>query len=470
MTFCVSSGDKPLSHYLACISLAILLLGCFLHENSSFAREMDQTDKQVAKNSVAMDHFIRGVTADKMDDLYRAVFEYQSALEADSLSPFLYIALAQDYVILGKVPQALDLTARALDIEADYKPALELRAGLLVNTDRWTEALTLYEHLARLDTTQVEYPFQLLRLYLMNRDFDCADAMYQRIAAVQGESKQLLFQVATALLLSDSVLRAIPYMELLSRMDTTDASVIYTLGTLYLLRSDTALAQTHFEKAVTLDSSIARFWMGLAMLQMDRGHQDAAEQILLKAIEKIPNDAGLWNLLGTCQNAAGKTDEAVRSLQETLRLDSTNYSAFGILALIYDRMDSIEKVQDLYERALQLSDSAAVFLNNYAYSLSEHGKDLEHAKVMAERACAEEPTNASFLDTMGWIFFKMGDHKSAIRWLKKAQKAEPKSAPILEHLGDVYQDSGAPSKARAYYRKALKWDPHNETLRRKLGL
>ena len=88
----------------------------------------------------------------------------------------------------------------------------------------------------------------------------------------------------------------------------------------------------------------------------------------------------------------------------------------------------------------------------------------------SEKACVAEPTNASFLDTMGWIFFKMGDHKSAIRWLEKARKSEPHSAPILEHLGDVYQDRGAHSKARAYYRKALKWDPNNETLRRKLGI
>jgi len=455
---------------LAHISLAMLFFGFLVHGNSVLASEVDKTDLQVANNSIAMDHFIRGVIADKMEDYYRAVFEYQGALEADPQSPFLYVALAQDYVILGKVPQALDLLAKALEIEADYMPALELRAGLLVNTDRWPEALTLYEHLAQLDTTEVEYPFQLLRLHLLNRDFDRADAMYQRVVAMKGESKQLLFQVATALLLSDSALRAIPYMEHLSRMDTADAAVIYTLGTLYLLRKDTVLAQTNFEKAVAMGSNVARYWMGLSILQMDRNDYAAAHQTLAEAVEKIPTDAGLWNLLGTCQNHEGKTDEAIRSLQETLRLDSTNYSALGILALIYDRLDSVEKVQELYERALQLSDSTAVFLNNYAYTLSEQGTDLEHARAMAEKACAAEPANASFLDTMGWIFFKMGDHKSAIRWLEKARKSEPHSAPILEHIGDVYQDRGAHSKARAYYRKALKWDPNNETLRRKSGL
>ncbi|MFH1011318.1 MAG: tetratricopeptide repeat protein, partial [bacterium] len=191
---------------------------------------------------------------------------------------------------------------------------------------------------------------------------------------------------------------------------------------------------------------------------------------LRRAIERIPANAGLWSLLGSCQNQQGKTGEAIASLEQTLRLDSTNFSALGVLGLIYAGMDSIQRIQELYERAIRLSDSAAIFLNNYAYTLAERGLDLAHAKQMAEKACAAEPENASFLDTMGWIFFKLGDNKSAIRWLRKALKHEPRSAPIMEHLGDVHAAGGAKSKARGFYRKALKYDPQSESLRRKLDL
>lgn len=459
-----------LSKTVTLIAIFILLLGLTTLRSASFAREVEATGKQMANNVAAMDHFIRGVIADNMEDYYRAVFEYQEALEADSESPFIYVALAQDYVILGKIPQALDLLKTALEIDSNYIPALELLAGLLLNTDKWLDALEYYERLAELDTTEVEYPFQLLRLYIQKGNFDRADTMYQRVVAMEGESKGLLLQIATILLLGNNVHRATPYLERLAQLDSTDAAVIYTLGTLYLQRQDTALAQTHFERAPTLQPKIARYWMGLAILQMDMDDYTEACQTLERAVEAIPEDPGLWSLLGGCQNQAGMTEKAILSLQETLRLDTTNYSALGVLALTYDRLDSVQKVIELYERALQLSDSAVVFLNNYAYTLAERGMDLAHAKVMAEKACAAEPENASFLDTMGWVFFRLKDYHSAIHWLRKAMKSDPNNAPILEHLGDVYQDNGSKSKARKYYKKALKLDPESESLRRKLGL
>jgi tetratricopeptide (TPR) repeat protein len=446
------------------------LLGIVLACSAGFAMEMEHTRQEMARNQAAMDHFIRGATADKMEDYYRAVFEYQEALEADPDSPFLYVALAQDYVLLNKTPQAMGLLAQALDIDPNYKPALELRAGLLVNTINWPEALLLYERLAKIDTTEPEYVLQLLQLYLRVGDFNRADIVYNKLVAIKGESEQLLLQVATVLLMSDSTQRALPYLQRLAEIDPTDAAVIYSLATLYIQAGDTALAQAGFERAAALRPDVARYWMGLAVFQIDKNDYAAACRTLEKAVGIVPDDADLWNFLGTCQNHEGETGAAILSLQEALRLDSTTYSSLGVLALIYDQMDSVEKVIELYERAIELSDSAAVFLNNYAYTLAERAMDLKHAKAMAEKACAADPENASYLDTMGWILFKLENHKSAIRWLRKALKFEPRSSPVLEHLGDVYMDRGSTSKAHKCYRKALKWDPDNEAIRQKLGL
>ncbi len=452
------------------LAAALLILVAVMPGDAAQARGVELTSKQIANNAKAMDHFIRGVIADKVDDYYRAVFEYQEALEADPNSPFIYVALAQDYIILNKVSQALGLLEKALKINPDYVPALELYAGLLLNTEQLPKALELFEHLARLNTNEVEYSFQLLRLYLRKGDFDRADTMYQRMVAIEGESKELLLQVATVLLMGESTQRAIPYLERLAELDSTDAAVVYTLGTLCLQRGDIVSAENHFKKAVILHPEVARYWMGLAILQMDLDDYAAACRTLEQAVDTIPGDAGLWSLLGTCQSQQGDTAEAIISLKKTIELDTTNYTALGVLALIYERQDSIQKVFELYEHAIELSDSAAVFLNNYAYSLAERGLDLDHAKEMSEKACAAEPENSAYLDTMAWILFQQGDHQSAVRWLRKALKIDPHSAPIWEHLGDVYQSSGSSSKARKYFRKALKEDPESETVRSKLGL
>ena len=87
------------------LALAVFILTAVAPNESAHAREVELTSKQVANNMKAMDHFIRGVIADKVEDYYRAVFEYQEALEADPDSPFIYVALAQDYIILSKISQ-----------------------------------------------------------------------------------------------------------------------------------------------------------------------------------------------------------------------------------------------------------------------------------------------------------------------------------------------------------------------------
>jgi tetratricopeptide (TPR) repeat protein len=149
-------------------------------------------------------------------------------------------------------------------------------------------------------------------------------------------------------------------------------------------------------------------------------------------------------------------------------MDSTMFSAMGSLALIYDGLDSLARVVDLYERAIRLTDSAAVYLNNLAYTYAERGINLEHAKMLSERSLQADPKNASYLDTMGWIEFKLGNDHEAINWLKKALKSDPKSAPVVEHIGDVYHKRNSLSKARSYYRKALELDPANQQLREKV--
>ena len=49
-------------------------------------------------------------------------------------------------------------------------------------------------------------------------------------------------------------------------------------------------------------------------------------------------------------------------------------------------------------------------------------------------------TTYFILDTMGWIFYKMGEFEKAKRFIKASidLNADEASAEVLEHLGDVY--------------------------------
>jgi Flp pilus assembly protein TadD len=74
---------------------------------------------------------------------------------------------------------------------------------------------------------------------------------------------------------------------------------------------------------------------------------------------------------------------------------------------------------------------------------------------MIKRAVRAEPTNASYLDSLGWVHFKLGQLDEAERHLSDAARRNPRSVAIQEHLGDLHQRRGRTEDARAAWRKAL---------------
>jgi tetratricopeptide (TPR) repeat protein len=95
--------------------------------------------------------------------------------------------------------------------------------------------------------------------------------------------------------------------------------------------------------------------------------------------------------------------------------------------------------------------------NDLAYLWSDQGqgKNLRRALAMSQKAVAADPDNAAFLDTLGWIHYKLGNHEEAAKHLEKAAQEETPDAVILDHLGDVQLALGQVDKARASWQKAL---------------
>jgi Flp pilus assembly protein TadD len=74
---------------------------------------------------------------------------------------------------------------------------------------------------------------------------------------------------------------------------------------------------------------------------------------------------------------------------------------------------------------------------------------------MIRRAVKAEPANPSFLDSLGWVYFKLGQLKEAETNLSEAARVNATSPTIHEHLGEIYFARNEVAKARAAWEKAL---------------
>lgn len=104
---------------------------------------------------------------------------------------------------------------------------------------------------------------------------------------------------------------------------------------------------------------------------------------------------------------------------------------------------------------LKESPGNPIALNNLGYFLLERGEKLDEALKMIQGAYEVDPTNPSYLDSLGWAHFKLGDLTEAEKYLKVAEKIDPMSATLQEHLGDLYKRLGKLPLATEHWSRSL---------------
>lgn len=93
--------------------------------------------------------------------------------------------------------------------------------------------------------------------------------------------------------------------------------------------------------------------------------------------------------------------------------------------------------------------------NSLGYFLAEKGQDLQRAKELIEIALAAQPGNGAYLDSMGWVLFRLGRTEAAFDYMIKAVNVLPDDPVILEHLGMVLLELGQDEEAAGMLRRSL---------------
>jgi Tfp pilus assembly protein PilF len=167
-------------------------------------------------------------------------------------------------------------------------------------------------------------------------------------------------------------------------------------------------------------------------------------------------------------NQLKEDDEALVHLGKAFSIEPANLQVLSIIALIHESRKNYVASDSLYKQAVKIDSSNVLILNNYAYSLAERGINLQEALSMAKKAVKKEPKNSSYMDTIGWIYFRLGDYKKARTNIEEATKIEDKNATLLDHLGDVYFRLGNRVKAIQLWKKAFELDSTKNEIKNKI--
>ena len=324
----------------------------------------------------------------------------------------------------GRHQQARARLDDLLKQRPDDQAALDMLMRVDLVTKNWVGAEHTLERLRTVSKDSVVAIMSEGRLRQAQGQFDKASAAYERATALTPNDPEPLLSLVNLDIAQGHANRAKTRLDglLATRPDHLFGHGL--LGEVLVLTGHPREADAQFRVATSVNSKWITPWIDWGQLWLAQKQPDQAVQVIQAGLKANPDSEELHMLLASAYSAQGQTDNAITAYEGALRLNPRNVLVANNLAvLLVDYKGDPQSLQK-------------------AFALS---RDFE-----------KEAPHPLFLDTLGWVRFKMGQQEEALHLMKDAVAKSPDVPTLNYHLGMAYHQSGKTAEARAYLSKALK--------------
>lgn len=375
----------------------------------------------------------------------KAFDEIKKLWQKDSQNPRYMMLLGDLYMQDNQTKEGLKYYEMVKQIQPDYP-------GLVVSMANY------YEQIGKKDLAQQE-----LLAAIQNKDMevDLKIQLLTRYIGILQENKQNIETVN-------------PLFVKLIEQHPTSSKLNMMYGNLLMIenKKPEAMEQFTIYSEANPDDPSGYEQMLRVMLP---DSLDKVVKITEKALKYLPEAPQFYYYLGGAKFQQNKHDEALevflRGLEQAKFDNPTIESDFcGQIGDLYHEQGKDSLSFQYYEKALKLNLQNLPVLNNYSYYLSLKNRDLPRAEQMSSITVKAEPTNATYLDTYGWILFKQGAYTTAKIYLENAVKhgGNDVSAEVYEHYGDVLFKTEEVDKAVEQWKKAQSLGSTSKVLDKKI--
>ncbi|MEM6393750.1 MAG: tetratricopeptide repeat protein [Planctomycetota bacterium] len=423
--------------------------------------------------------------------------------------------------------QAISLRVRVLNARGETEPALALLDTLDqadAEPDERTELLMLKAvlELRLKQPTRVEST--LLGLLELNPAHEPAYAMlfelyeddpnlhekinplFRRMAAALPKGRLTRLKLSQAYIAGGQYNRARTLLASLLVENPDDPAALRGQLEIALRTDDTKTAGELFERLLKLTPRDLGLLNRAAQYYFDNDESDKGLRVRQQALRLRPFAPETGYLLAAIHHELGEHEEAVAVVDRVIdefdrisnaqtlaalraealiALDRPDQAIAGTEALFDDPRFSGFESGTRFQLAISLDDggyrdkSIEVLLLNVArfpahapscnslgYTFTVQDRNLRAAETLIKRALKVEPDNAAYLDSLGWVYYKLGDAARAIAWLDRSiKRAEVLSmelnrplngmrAVLIDHLGDAQHLAGNTDEAVKLWKRA----------------
>lgn len=416
------------------------------------------------------------------------------------------IHISELYEKLGFKEEAASSLQKLLAIDPSNLALQKTVIDFYQRVGKYDEALDMLDDIVELMPDDLETREKIAQTYILMNDWEAAANEYGFILKQKDVPLDIKVRIGAsyfAKAITDSSILPLAknLFESIDK-DTSDWEVKLYLGAIAISQREDSVAIEHFKYVIENARWNGEAWVRLGGLYFDNRKYEEAEKIMSEAIDLFPNDFAVNLILGLSLAQQGKNfeakdylkkatelnpadvnalsaygfslsqlnenEDAVIYLKRALAIDPNNVNLLGQLGLILNNLQNLTESDSIYEKALKIDSLNALVNNNYAYSLSERGLQLERALQMVKISIEADSLNSSYLDTIGWIYYMMKNYEPARIYIEKAIEVGGENSVMLEHLGDILYKMGEENQAVEIWQRALELDSSNDLLKQKV--
>ncbi len=200
-----------------------------------------------------------------------------------------------------------------------------------------------------------------------------------------------------------------------------------------LAQDDPDAALGWLERAALSVPEYAPIYEQLVAFYLARDENDEAMTLLDDLVERFPQEAWIPFRQGNLFRQLTQTDEALKAYGRASDLDDALPDLWAEIGNLHYDLESYDEAEDAYARAIEQYPRDHRSMNNLAWVHAIRGRGLS-AGIELSRAALELREEPSYMDTLAELYYKQGDRRRALVWIRRALRVGSDSQELNTHL------------------------------------
>lgn len=419
-------------------------------------RQVQEVLKENPRSSDAL--ILSGRMALARRDGKDAVQAFRTVLHDQPELATVQYLLGQAYQLNGETSLAKESFERAVALYPDQVDAKRSLAVLESKSGRHQQARARLDDLLKQRPDDLAALDMLMTLDLVTKNWKGAEQTLARLRQLSGENALAFLAEGRFYEAQRRLTEAGKAYERAVAAAPNEPEPLLSLLKLEVAQGQITRAKARLESilAARVDHPFAHGLLGEVLALA--GQREAAAQEYREAVRLNPRWMTPWLKWATLALSEHKPDQAVQIVEDGLKVNPESEELYMLLASTHAEEGRIDSAMASYESVLRLNPRNVLAANNLAVLLVDQKGDppsLQKAFALS-RDFEKDAPHPLFIDTLGWVRFKMGQQEEAIRLMKYAVAKSPNISVLNYHLGIAFFQSGKRAEAKNYLTKALK--------------